>query len=149
MIKDITNLSSIQELCKNNPINCIIIILIIIYTSFVNNINVPRFLNNPVIRMICLLIIIYAFMQNELIGTLLGFMIILSISLNNNKETFPTQCAEKDLSDSYGLNLYKSTLYPPKTRTPINSYDIPSEISNDNSNNIVDHKFSFDKKFNI
>ncbi len=111
--KDIND--QITHFCKENPISCIIIILIILYMSFVRPRIVPKFFNNPIIRILLFLLVIYVYNENQLIAILFGLLIILSISLLNKQEYFNSpntgSCSEEAIDND--LTQYKATLYPP------------------------------------
>lgn len=82
--------------------------------SFVNSKIVPYFLNNPLIKVILFLIVIYVYYQDKLISILLGFMIVLTLSLSDKTEKFNNgtgQCSED--TENYNLTQYQATLYPP------------------------------------
>ena len=64
-----------------NILSSVIVILLIVYMSFVNVSNVPRLFNNVIVKLVLLGLVAYTFVQDKLVAVFLAITIILSISL--------------------------------------------------------------------
>jgi len=79
-----------------NILSSTIIILLVVYMSFVNSSNVPRLFNNVIVKLVLFGLVAYTFFQDKLVAVFLAITVILSISLasksknteSNSNDTF-------------------------------------------------------------
>lgn len=64
-----------------NILSSTIVILLVIYMSFVNRSNVPRLFNNVIVKLVLFGLVAYTFFQDKLVAVFLAITVILSISL--------------------------------------------------------------------
>ena len=69
-----------------NILSSVIVILLIVYMSFVNVSNVPRLFNNVIVKLVLLGLVVYTFVQDKLVAVFLAITIILSISLASKQK---------------------------------------------------------------
>lgn len=81
--KAVSNVSGAFKSMFNtqNILSSIIVILLIVYMSFVNIYNVPKLFNNVVVKLLLFALIVYTFYQDKLVAFILAATVILSISL--------------------------------------------------------------------
>lgn len=65
-------------------LSSVIVILLVVYMTFVNSSNVPRLFNNIIVKLVLFALVAYTFFQDKLVAVFLAITIILSISLIRN-----------------------------------------------------------------
>ena len=79
-----------------NILSSVIVILLIVYMSFVNVSNVPRLFNNVIVKLVLLGLVAYTFVQDKLVAVFLAITIILSISLASKHKVFKSDILVND-----------------------------------------------------
>lgn len=115
-----------------NILSSIIVILLIVYMSFVNIYNVPKLFNNVVVKLLLFALIVYTFYQDKLVAFILAATVILSISLVH---TFKNRRVE-EIEDNND-NLVSSEVLPESVPVPVNE-----ENSLDTSINFQDSRMA-------
>ena len=70
-----------------NILSSIIVILLVVYMSFVNVHNVPKLFNNVIVKLLLFGLIVYTFCQDKIVALILTATVILSISLAQTTKT--------------------------------------------------------------
>lgn len=83
-----------------NILSSIIVILLVVYMSFVNVYNVPKLFNNVIVKLLLFALIVYTFYQDKLVALILAATAILSISLAH---TFRNPRVEVDDNDDNSI----------------------------------------------
>ena len=115
--KAVSNVSGAFKSMFNtqNILSSIIVILLIVYMSFVNIYNVPKLFNNVVVKLLLFALIVYTFYQDKLVAFILAATVILSISLVH---TFKNRRVE-EIEDNND-NLVSSEVLPESVPVPVN-----------------------------
>ena len=132
--KAVSNVSGAFKSMFNtqNILSSIIVILLIVYMSFVNIYNVPKLFNNVVVKLLLFALIVYTFYQDKLVAFILAATVILSISLVH---TFKNRRVE-EIEDNND-NLVSSEVLPESVPVPVNE-----ENSLDTSVNYQDSRIA-------
>lgn len=110
-----------DSLNTQNILSGVIVVLLVIYMSFVTSSNVPKIFNNIIVKFILFAIIVYTFFQDKLVALILAITVILSISLASKS------IQSTDVQNSVTENEPEDTL----SETPPQAYDEPlDEVSN-------------------
>lgn len=108
-----------------NILSSIIIILLVVYMSFVNKSNVPQLFNNVIVKLVLLGLVAYTFFQDRLVAVFLAITVILSISLvSKAKDTGSGYIAEEDTESGYIAEEDDRTYIPSKV---LPYEELPSE----------------------
>ena len=132
--KAVSNVSGAFKSMFNtqNILSSIIVILLIVYMSFVNIYNVPKLFNNVVVKLLLFALIVYTFYQDKLVAFILAATVILSISLVH---TFKNRRVE-EIEDNND-NLVSSEVLPESVPVAVNE-----ENSLDTSVNYQDSRMA-------
>ena len=66
---------------SQNILSSIIVILLVVYMSFVSTSNVPKLFNNVIVKLLLFGLIVYTFFQDKMVSLILTATVILSITL--------------------------------------------------------------------
>lgn len=120
----------------HNILSSIIVVLLVVYMSFVNSSNVPRLFNNVIVKLVLLGLVAYTFFQDKLVAVFLGITVILSISLANRHKAFVPE-SNTILDEEESITQTPNQELPPVIEESYESLGTNLEVSS--SNPYIEH----------
>lgn len=83
----------------HNILSSLIVILLVVYMSFVNVSNVPQIFNNVIVKLVLFGLIVYTFYHDKLVALILAITVILSISLSSKSKYSKLEAVNNTLDE--------------------------------------------------